>query len=126
MAPALPDDHLDRLFDLLRDAERRHLCRRLVERDADAVSIEELVHDSLRYRTVDRPGASSPSRERAAVRMRHCHLPKLSDAGIVAYEAGDEAVRLRDSPAVAYLVRLHDDSLLDGLLAADGASPADA
>lgn len=153
MGIAIPDEYLDRLFDLLSDAERRHLCVTLLERDEELVDVEELVRSTLTYHADDeacdqrlpldgRPSCDERSsrderpsrderlprdgrfsRDRAATRLVHCHLPKFADAGVLAYEAGDDVVRLRDTVAVQYLATLHRDRLLRGHPAADGATP---
>lgn len=89
--PALGD-----ALDALTDDRRRSVLRHLLAREGDgAVGVGELAE------------AVADSSDAADVRrsLRHAHLPRLDEAGIVAYDARDERVRLAgDQRTVAELL----------------------
>lgn len=89
---------LDRLFDLLADAERRCALRTLCERDG-ATTLGDLADEIVaRSESSDaRTGSETAypdQRERTATALHHKHLPKLVDAGVVAYDPETSRVEL--------------------------------
>jgi hypothetical protein len=76
----------DRAFDLLRDGTRRRVLRTLRETDG-AMALGELAAAAdARDEGVPAEEISMDRRERTAVSLHHCHLPKLADAGVVEYD----------------------------------------
>lgn len=96
-----PPDHerrvpVDSLFDALSDHRRRAVMRCLMRRTDRPVDVETLDVRLCRDAGVD-PGEFEAS-------LRHVHLPKLADVGIVAYDDADGTVRYRTNPAVESLL----------------------
>jgi hypothetical protein len=69
----------DALLELAADRRRRVIIEYLREQDGEAVPLPELV---------DAIGGG----EYLPVELRHVHLPKLDDAGLVVYDAGTAIV----------------------------------
>ncbi|RBI63395.1 ArsR family transcriptional regulator [halophilic archaeon] len=74
------------LFSTLASPRRRHVLRRLLERDA-SVSLTQLARNVA---------ASEDDVERVYAELHHRHVPKLVDAGLVTCERGGDAVTLTD------------------------------
>lgn len=89
---------IDTSFDVLRDPWRRAICRYALRTEADTVTQGTLV-DYIADRA---PGAAHRDLERRSVatELRHVHLPKLTDTGLIEYDRRDEVVRV-DRSAVA-------------------------
>lgn len=87
------DDRLspDVAFDLVRAARRRYVLYHLLE-NPGGTSIERLVAAVARRE-------ETPDRERIETSLRHAHLPKLADAGLVALES-DRLVPRRSLAAI--------------------------
>lgn len=113
MGVALSEDRLDRVFELLSDGQRRHLCSRLLERENHPVPVQELVDAAVGYRADDRGTESVFSEAGVEIRVVHCHLPMFADADVLDYEHGDDEVRLRDTPVVEFLTAMHAEELLE-------------
>lgn len=88
-----PCDH-DRLFDVLSSHGRRVVLRYL--NDAEVASVEELA-DVRAARGVN-------DRSEAALTLRHADLPRLRDAGLVAYDPRSETARYDGDPLVEELL----------------------
>ncbi|WP_128476097.1 DUF7344 domain-containing protein [Halorussus pelagicus] len=73
---------LDATFDALENEDCRVLLWHLAESD-DALVVDDLV---------DRLAETETDEERLRARLHHSHLPKLADAGLVAYDAERELV----------------------------------
>lgn len=84
---------LDTLLDVLSHGRRRSLLYHLRDRGRDtSVSLDELV-DEVRARETARPNRQSPgSSAEVRLSLLHTHLPKLAEAGIVAYDADEKTV----------------------------------
>jgi DNA-binding transcriptional ArsR family regulator len=100
MAETLPDSErspsIDSLFDALSDRRRRVVVRYLIDRTDRTAHVETLAAELCRAASAD-PGAFEAT-------LRHVHLPKLADVGLVAYDESDGTVRYRDHPAVESLL----------------------
>ncbi|ELZ08960.1 hypothetical protein C479_12569 [Halovivax asiaticus JCM 14624] len=76
--------------ELLTHGDRRRLCSILAASGSLPISV-------LAERLVDRAGGSTFDDPTAArIALRHNHLPRLRDRGIVDYEPGDEFVSITD------------------------------
>lgn len=87
---------VDSLLDLLGHPHRRAVLRTLLEAPDDVVAADELI-GRLQDREESRTG-ERPSWEHLTVALHHVHVPKLSDAGVVEYDAagGRYVYRPRD------------------------------
>ena len=83
----------DVVFDLLSDHRRRVLLYALRRRDPGAsVPVDTLVDRLLETEEEAGPSERADRRDRIAVDLRHRHLPRLADAGLVDLD-GDRIVR---------------------------------
>ncbi|PCR91337.1 DUF7344 domain-containing protein [Natrinema ejinorense] len=85
-------DSIDQSFDVLRDPCRRSLCRYVMQTETAVITHEEAVD----Y-VVDRVSASietTPDRTAVATELRHIHLPKLDEAGLIEYDRESGAVHV--------------------------------
>lgn len=80
----VPDGVVD-LFDSLSSVRRCAIVHVLNDRSP-------LAEDELAARLVDLRAAAETRREQVHVTLRHRHLPKLADAGVVEYEPDDGLV----------------------------------
>ena len=86
----------DAAFDLLSNARRRFVLRRLQESD-DGIELGELATElSTLENDVPAEELSSKQRKRTYVSLYQTHIPKLEDAGIVAYDGDSGVVRPTD------------------------------
>jgi DNA-binding transcriptional ArsR family regulator len=81
---------LDELFDILRNARRRHVVELLDEYGGEA-EFRELT-DAVARRETGAP-VSYEERKRVYVSLRQSHLPRLADAGVVEYDRDRGTVR---------------------------------
>lgn len=87
---------LDGILDLLADHQRREILQCLVNSDDDTATIGEL-SDQLITQESERTGAR-PGRDQVEVRIYHTHLPKLTEAGIVEYDARTQELHYWKNP----------------------------
>ncbi|WP_456071277.1 DUF7344 domain-containing protein [Haladaptatus caseinilyticus] len=76
---------LNTTFDLLRNDQRRCILNELHQTDDSAVSLETLISEVSEV--VETP------RQSIETEIRHVHLPKLRDNGVVEYDPRTEMVR---------------------------------
>lgn len=98
----MPKSDLDELFEVLANGQRRQILAYLDGIDDDVAAFSELIE----HVADDSAGESADARERVAMNLHHNHLPKLSTAGIVEYDARSETVRYRGGPVVADWVKI--------------------
>jgi len=72
-------------------SERRQICLFLMRSDQSVVTVDNLVEILA---------DEDDDRERLAIDLHHRHLPKLSDAGIVEYDARSNTTRYWGQPTV--------------------------
>lgn len=90
----LPDGDVDTVFDVLRNARRRTLLSNL-QRDSQPVALQEVtVHVAAAEQGVHPADVDDDARRRAYVALYQSHVPKLIDAGVLAY-ADDEETAIR-------------------------------
>ena len=76
----------DQAFDLLGDGTRRRALTALQAADG-AMALGELAEETVARAEDAAPEEVPPDRrKRTAASLHHCHLPKLDDAGVVAYD----------------------------------------
>lgn len=98
---------LDRLFDVLSQANRRHILSLVGEtdrRDGEGLVLGDLVADD---------GGS----ERRTLELVHVNLPKLEDAGYVTWDREGNSIRrgprFEEVASVVELMQNHQESLPD-------------
>lgn len=90
---------LDTVYDILRDRYRRYALYYL--QDHDPASAEELTEQIAIWET--NAGESEDVdeiRERIALELRHTHLPKLRDTGVIEYDRRSETIRHGTPPEI--------------------------
>lgn len=106
-------DDVDAVLDVLANEQRRRILAHLADAPEDVAAFSDLVE----HVAGGRAESSPEEREETAIRLRHNHLPKLADAGIVSYDARDETVRYHGGPLVVdwlELARAYESGELDG------------
>lgn len=83
---------IDLWFAALSDPRRRSLCRYAMRTDGGPVAHEELVDHVVRR--APETDSAEPDRERVETELRHVHLPKLDDAGMVDYDRQSGVVHI--------------------------------
>lgn len=84
--PAVESLTTDLAFDLLRDGTRRRVVAALRESEG-AMALDELAAEAVaRGEGVAPEAVSADRRKRTAASLHHCHLPKLEEADVAAYD----------------------------------------
>lgn len=86
---------------LLSDEERRTVVAALVDLPDNVVTVRELAD---RFDGGPSPEMSAPLHHRHLVSIKHNHLPRLDEAGLVEYDARSETVRYHPDERVERLV----------------------
>lgn len=99
----------DASFEILRDPHRRSVCRYVSRTETPIVTRAELV-DYVAERAsdaVETDGETDPrvARRRVATQLRHVHLPKLDDFGIVEYDPDRETISVDREALATHLER---------------------
>lgn len=94
-------DRLDEVFSALADERRRQTLHYLLAAPDAVVPVDSLVTSVATAADIDR--------ERAAIALHHFVLPKLEEAGLVAYNRQRATVQYRGHPLVTWNLRLIDD-----------------
>ncbi|MFC7155361.1 hypothetical protein ACFQPA_07825 [Halomarina halobia] len=89
----------DTAFDLVADAHRRVVLYHLIDGDGTATRRELVERIASWEEARDSDDSPEGIRRRVAINLAHVHLPKLSEAGIVEYDARGEDVALADGAA---------------------------
>lgn len=89
---------LDAVFGTLSNERRRHVVGVLRDLDAETVGVER-VAEGVATREASEEGAG-----RVELSLRHTHLPKLSEAGVLSYAPERSQVRYEDPPLVERLL----------------------
>lgn len=120
-------DPIDTPFETVCDPTRRALCRYVLQVDADLVThdelLEYLVERSPNAGAGDGNAVSTGSRDRhreaIEAELRHVHLPKLDDAGIVEYDPRSGAAYVDREELIVQLEHVRA-AITDLLAAPDG------
>lgn len=100
--PPLPYS-FDTVIDLLSERLRRYVCYDMVEHQGERHSLETVVdrvHERVRSSRTD-----APSRSEIETMLVHSHLPRLEEAGIIAFDADDETVTYHANHAIEPCLR---------------------
>lgn len=90
----------DALYRSLASSERRRVLYVLLERQH--ASVDELADVLSGWKATTEGGVvGAETRRRLYTALHHTHLPQLSEAGVVTYDAGDRTVSLASLPETA-------------------------
>ncbi|MFD1515787.1 DUF7344 domain-containing protein [Halomarina rubra] len=92
--PRLP---LDTVFEILKNRRRRDILQYLWQHEGTANIGELAEHIAALENDIDVAALSSSQRKRVYIGLYQCHLPKMDDAGIVAFDKHRGTVELRDA-----------------------------
>ncbi|WP_129112715.1 DUF7344 domain-containing protein [Halegenticoccus tardaugens] len=101
------DGGRESLARVLADRRRQHVVEALDSLDDD-VSLGTLV-DDIRARETREADGRAVDRQTVALSLHHVHLPKLADAGVLAYDLKRKRVT-RDRQRVSDLLRMAEDA----------------
>ena len=90
---------------LVADKRRRTVLQELSGNDTTPVTVDQLVADLA--------GGEDPVEDRRpiALELRHSHLPRLADAGVIEYDASADTVRYHPHEGVERLLRFVSSTL---------------
>lgn len=105
----MDDPTHDALFRVLAEPHRRVVCRYLASRDEGVANVDDLVdhvvhRDGARENVEPEDVGPEDRRRQVEIRLHHVHLPMLSDAGIVEFDARSGIVRYRGSELLEELL----------------------
>jgi len=95
-----PDDEpealpIDRVFELLKNQRRREVLRYLETSDEETVSLSDLAeHIAAIENDTTVQAISSSERKRVYVGLYQCHLPKMDDMNVVAFDQNRGTIEL--------------------------------
>ncbi|UTF52298.1 DUF7344 domain-containing protein [Natronosalvus rutilus] len=89
---------LDLVFELLASRRRRQALYYLSEQSDGVASVDEIA--DYVHTNDDRSDCSADGRSEIAAGLRHVHLPKLEDAGVVDHDARSQTVRYWSQPSL--------------------------
>ena len=87
---------LDVIFDILKNQRRRHVLRYLREHETTTLS-DLAEHVAALENEKDVRSLTSSERKRVYVGLYQCHLPRMSDAGVIDFDSDRGRIELRDS-----------------------------
>lgn len=95
-ASDIEDGHYDELFDVLSHRHRRFMFQHLLWTETP-VPVEELTTE-LVMAELDRPVADREGDDSDAleISLKHNHLPKMAEAGLIGYDSTQQTVTLAD------------------------------
>lgn len=82
---------LDAMLDVLADYHRRCILDFLQQTDHQTASFEELVNQL--YKEQEKFHGQQLTHDKIQIALRHHHLPKLEDLGIVEYDSRSQTIR---------------------------------
>lgn len=89
---------LDEIFELLANQQRRYVLYHLREVTGGVTTMEELAENVVALQ--DQSGPPDGPRGPVLTSLRHVHLPKLQDAGVLEYDPRSEAIRYWGQPSL--------------------------
>ena len=87
---------LDVIFDILKNQRRRHVLRYLREHETTTLS-DLAEHVAALENDKDVRELTSSERKRVYVGLYQCHLPRMSDAGVIEFDSDRGRIELRDT-----------------------------
>jgi len=99
-------DPTERMLAVLADQQRRRILQHLETSFDDRVSVSRLARAVAEMSTTTKTGDKV---ERAAIRLRHVHLPKLAEAGLVDYDPNSRSVRYRQCADAEAVLQIASD-----------------
>ena len=93
---AAEEIRLDVIFDILKNQRRRHVLRYLREHETTTLS-DLAEHVAALENEKDVRSLTSSERKRVYVGLYQCHLPRMSDAGVIDFDSDRGRIELRDT-----------------------------
>lgn len=87
---------LDVVFDILKNQRRRHVLRYLRENETTTLS-DLAEHVAALENEKDVRSLTSSERKRVYVGLYQCHLPRMSDAGVIDFDSDRGRIELRET-----------------------------
>lgn len=103
---------LDDIFDLLRNQRRRGVLRYLHDEADGTATLDELAeHIAAKENDIDISQLTSSQRKRVYIGLYQCHLPKMDELGVIAYDQNRGTIELQDvSQLEPFLAGLGDET----------------
>lgn len=106
---------LTETLDLLTHPYRRYTLYRLTN-ESEVVSVDSLAGVVAEWAGEQTGAGQRTDRNAVEIALRHTHLPKLADKGIVSFRANTDSVELQDTHGLEWF--LADGARIDGYLQA--------
>lgn len=100
---------VDEVLAALADSRRRRIVRTLRNSDDDVLTVDEL--ESKITSKGEAVENTMGDQERVDVDLYHVHLPKLAEAGLVAFDTRNREVRYRSVDVAEELLTLIEDDV---------------
>jgi DNA-binding transcriptional ArsR family regulator len=113
---------MDVVFGLLSAERRRRVLRHLDENGGESTIGDLADHLAAAENGIDVAAVSSVQRKRVYVGLYQCHLPKLDDAGVVAFDQNRGTVEVRPAADRLFPHLYLDESEDEGDDGSDGSS----
>lgn len=85
------DKELDETFKVLSNPYRREMLNTLFENDDESMTYDQII------RNLQDVGTIKKDRKPLYMQLRHTHLPKMEEAGIIQYNEDLETVQLEEN-----------------------------
>lgn len=103
---------LDTVFESLANERRRYVLYHLRSTLDNVATFTEL-RDAVASRESETGLPSQETVDRVAISLKHSHLPKLDDAGLIDYDVRTETIRYREETATKEFIHLaHDREMI--------------
>jgi hypothetical protein len=86
---------------LFADEDRRSIIAALVDHEENVVSLQDLTHQVA---TEPSPGGAASVQNGSRVALKHNHLPRLDDTGVIEYDWRSDTVRYHPNERVERLL----------------------
>jgi DNA-binding transcriptional ArsR family regulator len=101
---------IDDVFDVLADEQRRHVLYCLQRTPGSEATVDALLEDV----SATLSEGNGRTRDEVVTNLRHVGLPKMSDVGLIEYDARNGVVRFPGEPLVEVLLDVTASRELDG------------
>ncbi|WP_231188259.1 hypothetical protein [Haladaptatus sp. DYF46] len=95
-----PDLPLDTIFDVLSHSRRRQILSYLSQTEDNLVTVAELVTVISKHESESEMSVQRTQDDAVGIALRHNHLPKLADAGVIEFDTRSETIQYQAHPNV--------------------------